>query len=328
VNEMPLLPSQINPRIPSGFDHIISKALAKLTVDRYQSAKEFAHDLANYKVLSATDTKEIAGPKSSFFSNLITSKQPSTAPDKKETGSGTAPNLKRKIDIADNPTPSNKKIIYYGLVTLVIAFAITLVLYKDKFGRITPPPPVKIDILPPNVEVAPVTLPINPVPNNSHPNPVLVTETETPKPPITLIPVITPTDIDSPEGKPLPVTKPIKPKKTVSTEHKVVKHEDLKILPKLTTEESKAHNEEIKTQLDIPDNIAAVLDFAIAPWGEIYIDGKKIGISPPLKTFKVMPGKHIIEIKNTDLPSYSAAMELESQANKKIKHRFIILNDK
>ncbi|MCL5669030.1 MAG: PEGA domain-containing protein [Gammaproteobacteria bacterium] len=64
------------------------------------------------------------------------------------------------------------------------------------------------------------------------------------------------------------------------------------------------------------------LSFAISPWGEIYLDGKKKGVSPPLNKLKVSPGRHTIEIRNSDFPSYTETVEVTDQKTVKIKHKF------
>lgn len=51
LNAVPPLPSDINPSLPQGFDRIVARALAKDPDKRYQSAKEMAKDLRNYKKL-------------------------------------------------------------------------------------------------------------------------------------------------------------------------------------------------------------------------------------------------------------------------------------
>jgi serine/threonine-protein kinase len=324
VNEMPTPPSQINSRTPAGFDQIIAKALAKLPENRYQNAKEFANDLARYKELSEAPKEHPAGEsKSSFFSKLIGGAHDQQISEK-ETGGGTIPDYTGAQKTQPNAA-GNKRKVYYGLIVLLLAFAITVGLYKDKlYNPERPATVVKTEI--PPVPIAPVNKEPDPVPVTTTPvAPVTPVNTEAPTP------VKTPETVTAPDASriivtetpPTPVIK--KPKKTVaSTAHKTHTEE-----PKIQPGDVKSvRTEEPKTQPETSDPNAAILDFAIAPWGEIYIDGKKIGISPPLKTFKVGPGKHIVEIKNTDLPPYSATMDLEPQANKKIKHRFIILNDK
>jgi len=54
LNEIPSPPASVNPTIPGSFDHIVARALAKEPEMRYQSAREMANDLKNYKNLTAS----------------------------------------------------------------------------------------------------------------------------------------------------------------------------------------------------------------------------------------------------------------------------------
>ncbi|MBI4938096.1 MAG: PEGA domain-containing protein [Nitrosomonadales bacterium] len=62
---------------------------------------------------------------------------------------------------------------------------------------------------------------------------------------------------------------------------------------------------------------AALVNLAVTPWGEIYLDGRMQGVSPPLTGLQVAPGKHEIEIRNTTFPPY--IQKIEVKANEKIK---------
>jgi class 3 adenylate cyclase len=64
------------------------------------------------------------------------------------------------------------------------------------------------------------------------------------------------------------------------------------------------------------------INFRILPWGEIYINGKKKGVSPPLVSVKLKPGKYSIEIKNSSFPTYSQTVDAKSKGNIEIKHKF------
>jgi serine/threonine protein kinase len=66
----------------------------------------------------------------------------------------------------------------------------------------------------------------------------------------------------------------------------------------------------------------ARLSLAVAPWGEVYVDGRKKGISPPLVEVRLAPGKHDIEIRNTTFPRYVQSVNLEADAHVKVKHKF------
>jgi serine/threonine-protein kinase len=61
---------------------------------------------------------------------------------------------------------------------------------------------------------------------------------------------------------------------------------------------------------------------AIAPWGEVYVDNRKVGISPPLNEIKVKPGKHTIEIRNGSFTPYRQSVNLTANDSLRIKHKF------
>ena len=67
---------------------------------------------------------------------------------------------------------------------------------------------------------------------------------------------------------------------------------------------------------------AAYITIAVSPWGEVYLNGRKKGVAPPLKQLQVEPGKYTIEIRNTHFPSYKQTVEVNAQATVKVKHRF------
>jgi len=66
----------------------------------------------------------------------------------------------------------------------------------------------------------------------------------------------------------------------------------------------------------------ARLGFAVTPWGEVYIDGRKTGITPPLTEIRLPPGKHTIEIRNTTFPPHRQTVDLRADGSVRIKHKF------
>jgi hypothetical protein len=80
-------------------------------------------------------------------------------------------------------------------------------------------------------------------------------------------------------------------------------------------------NTSVTARSEVPAASASV-NFRILPWGEIYIDGVKKGVCPPLTTVKLKPGKYKVEIKNTSFPTYSQAVEVKSNGSVEIKHKF------
>jgi class 3 adenylate cyclase len=60
----------------------------------------------------------------------------------------------------------------------------------------------------------------------------------------------------------------------------------------------------------------------IAPWGEVYVDGQKRGISPPLKSLSLTPGMHTVEIRNSSLPVHREKIDVKPGTQIRITHTF------
>lgn len=64
------------------------------------------------------------------------------------------------------------------------------------------------------------------------------------------------------------------------------------------------------------------VQFAIQPWGEILIDGRKRGVSPPVKALSIPEGRHRIEIRNSTLPPYASDVDVSAGGRVSIVHSF------
>jgi hypothetical protein len=67
---------------------------------------------------------------------------------------------------------------------------------------------------------------------------------------------------------------------------------------------------------------AALISLAIAPWGEVYVDGERMGVSPPVNEVEVAPGKRKVEIKNGNFPVYTQVVDVKADQKVRIKHKF------
>jgi len=65
-----------------------------------------------------------------------------------------------------------------------------------------------------------------------------------------------------------------------------------------------------------------VIQFAILPWGEVFVNGKSRGVSPPLRSVDIPAGTHTIEVRNTSFPVYTQRVEVRSGEPVRIRHRF------
>jgi class 3 adenylate cyclase len=66
----------------------------------------------------------------------------------------------------------------------------------------------------------------------------------------------------------------------------------------------------------------AMLSFAVSPWGEVHVNGKLHGVSPPLQELEVGPGRHRVEIKNGAAQPHVVTVNAKSGEQIRIKHKF------
>jgi len=67
---------------------------------------------------------------------------------------------------------------------------------------------------------------------------------------------------------------------------------------------------------------AGSIQRAILPWGEVFVDGKSRGVSPPLRNIDVAAGTHLVEVRNASFPPYLQRVEVKARAPVQVKHHF------
>jgi hypothetical protein len=60
----------------------------------------------------------------------------------------------------------------------------------------------------------------------------------------------------------------------------------------------------------------------IVPWGQVELDNRDQGTSPPLKELQVAQGQHTIRITNTKFPVVIQTITVKSGEKITIKHKF------
>jgi len=73
---------------------------------------------------------------------------------------------------------------------------------------------------------------------------------------------------------------------------------------------------------DKPAGAPGRLELAVAPWGEVLVDGKSRGLTPPLRVLEISPGPHTIEIRNSTFPAHVTRIDVKPGEAVKIQHRF------
>ncbi|HYD80744.1 MAG TPA: adenylate/guanylate cyclase domain-containing protein [Paucimonas sp.] len=87
-------------------------------------------------------------------------------------------------------------------------------------------------------------------------------------------------------------------------------------------DEKPAEKTKASAEQSAPAAKPGTVKLAIQPWGEIYVDGSKRGVSPPLKSLKLAPGKHQIEVRNGQFAPYKTTVEVKSNAEATVQYAF------
>jgi len=86
--------------------------------------------------------------------------------------------------------------------------------------------------------------------------------------------------------------------------------------------EKKASEKSPKTQAAAVGAQPARVDLRIVPWGEIVVDGRPHGFSPPLQALELKPGPHVVEVRNTSHPSRIVKLDVQAGQAVTIRHIF------
>ena len=61
---------------------------------------------------------------------------------------------------------------------------------------------------------------------------------------------------------------------------------------------------------------------AVAPWGEVFVNGRSRGVSPPVQSLDLPAGPHTIEIRNGSFPAHVQRIVVKPGEPVRIRHRF------
>jgi serine/threonine-protein kinase len=64
------------------------------------------------------------------------------------------------------------------------------------------------------------------------------------------------------------------------------------------------------------------VQLAVSPWGQIEVDGRALGTTPPLSRLTLPAGPHHIVVRNGDFPAYSASITVNEDKPVVLRHRF------
>ena len=93
---------------------------------------------------------------------------------------------------------------------------------------------------------------------------------------------------------------------------------------------ARANETEAAPKAKEPEFVAAVptlareatLNIVALPWAEVFVDGTRQGVSPPLRAIPLRPGRHRVELRNGSFPAHIETVELKPGTEHSITHRF------
>ena len=296
LNDEPIPPKAFNQNIPDSINFIVLKALAKHPDKRYQNAKEMARDLKRYKTMEISVSGEQPQPEESMErrkqprENLgdTTQIMPSLVPPNANS-SGTAHGLATR----DGWWNTQRFMLYAAIPAMIVTFAAVVVLSKTK--QAAPPSATSSQAVPPAANLSPDMAQQAPAAKPAAPELAIADA----------------------------------PKEVSDTKQHVANPADKPFLTQ-ATEKTKTKNE--KAKIDTAKKSEAVskptamgdasVTLAISPWGEVFVDGKRLGVTPPLHDLKLSSGKHTILIVNATFNPYSKTIDLAPGSTHKIKYKF------
>ena len=65
-----------------------------------------------------------------------------------------------------------------------------------------------------------------------------------------------------------------------------------------------------------------VVEFAVVPWGDVYVNGARRGTTPPLQHLTLPAGRHTIEVRNGERRPYAAQVDVAPGRPQQFTYRF------
>jgi serine/threonine-protein kinase len=327
LNEMPLPPEMYSRNTPHVLSRIAAKALAKNPADRYQGAAEMAEALRRYSVKA--EAKATLGNKKTSADAV-----PSLVPA--ASGPAPAPKAAKPSEVAKTvlilpPSAEDKSDKPHQAGKREKAAK------KEPVGRVnrwlTTPVLAALGIGAVALMVGIVALTIM---NENAPRPApkaAVEEEPRLEPPRAAGPAVS-SESASAAAYPAPATSAVTEDKPLPAPSRAPAPPSLppnamaaadSALSKQAPAPRKPKSRSITPEAAVPAAAPPAkgsVRFAVAPWGEIYVDGARAGISPPLSELQVAAGRHQIEIRNGDAAPYRTEVEVSAAEAARIKHKF------
>ncbi len=136
-----------------------------------------------------------------------------------------------------------------------------------------------------------------------------------------------PARTSAPEQRPAPQARPTAAKTPVArtapqprSEAKFAPAEEKRVARR--QEVAVAAPAEARPSVSSASQASARVTLSVLPWAEVYVDGRKLGVSPPLHSIPLAAGKHQIELRNGSFPVHRATLDAKPGQSIIVRHRF------
>ncbi|MGC4059570.1 MAG: serine/threonine-protein kinase [Aquabacterium sp.] len=83
-----------------------------------------------------------------------------------------------------------------------------------------------------------------------------------------------------------------------------------------------ATDAKVKAHAAAPVAATGVLKLSVIPWGEVWVDGRSMGVTPPLPQLRLPVGAHVVVVRNGDSPEFKQTVDVQAGKTLQIKHNF------
>jgi eukaryotic-like serine/threonine-protein kinase len=302
-------PHKVNAGIPQDLSLIVMQALSKKPDDRYRSAGQFARELRRWGAHS-TDHDEpspatVPAPLAAVTqSSLATTEDP------------TFPPIKAAVDIAATQHANasrNTTGLWVGAVVVALV-ATAGWLWQGQQVQVLPPVATSAATSkaaasgPTSTRVVPSTAVESPVSANMVPNPTAPANTNQNASP------------DSSTSPSLPMA--AASANASSTTLAAAPASTVPPAAALSPGESIAPTTAAASTPSATAVTTGKLRLALSPWGQVEVDGKNMGVSPPLTQLTLDAGEHVVTVRNADFAPRTIRMKIEAGKTERLIHKF------
>ena len=68
--------------------------------------------------------------------------------------------------------------------------------------------------------------------------------------------------------------------------------------------------------------LPGLVRLAISPWGQVSVNGRTVGVAPPLTQLKLPPGRHVVTVLNDGAEPYTVTVQVRPGQTQVVRHAF------